>query len=180
MNKNTYFTALLLGIMAVSLCSCKSYQNFTVQAPPGTVISDPNNQRLAVVDNSGTANLKIERRNGLNAKGFGYLHFLQAQVPGSNLQVPFALDYKDHSRSGKRALGSALVVPGVILELSGVLGLLLTANLNDDYTTILLSTMTGIGVGASLLGLPWIALTPIDSDYDYSKQQTINNDLFPK
>ena len=159
----------------LTLSSCHSYQNFQVQAPPGTVISNLNNQQLAVVDNSGRASIKLER-NGMFTS-YEYNHFLQAQVPGSNLQVPFALDYKNHSRIAKRGLGMAMVVPGLIIELSGCLMIILAGE-NDDMLGIG-AAMAGAGAAASLMGLPWVSPKPIDSDYDYAKQQTINNDLFP-
>ena len=164
-----YLVLVLLGVTAVSLSSCSTSQTFTVQGVPGTIITNPQGQQVAVIDNSAQAKIELKRKGG-------YMHYLQAQTPGSNIQVPFALDYRNNSsRAVRRGAGQTIMIAGAIVELGGALALLL----GGDAATTLGAAMAG--GGAALVGLGFgmgAANSPINYDYDYQKTQKTNNDIF--
>lgn len=174
MKKINIFLLIALGIFLVTLSSCSSSQTFMVQGVPGTVISSPTNQRLAVLDNMGQAQIKTKRKEG-------YYHYLQAQVPGSNLQVPFALDYKNNSRAAKRGLckgvGYTVAGAGWLACMVGLIGGA-AAGENSDTAPFGYAALGGLGA----MGLGWLITLPgngdaIESDYDYQKDQVTNSDI---
>ena len=169
MKRITSIIMIVLGITVVSLSSCSSSQTFTVQGVPGTFITNPQGQQIAVIDNSGQAKVELKRKGG-------YMHYLQAQTPGSNLQVPFALDYKNNSsRAVRRGAGQTIMIAGAIVELGGCLALVL----GGDAATTAGAAMVGGGAAFAGLGFGMgAANTPINYDYDYQKTQKTNNDIF--
>lgn len=171
MKKINIFLLIALGIFLVSLSSCSSSQTFMVQGVPGTVISSPTNQRLAVLDNMGQAQIKTKRKEG-------YYHYLQAQVPGSNLQVPFALDYKNNSRAAQRgacAFGEYTFMVASIGCSIGSIACLLAGEEGPIVGYLLGGALGSIGVGGLFsIGNP---SDIINRDYDYQKQQITNSDI---
>lgn len=89
--KRTFF--ILVAFFAIiTLSSCHT-QRFVVHGQPETTIETlDGSQTLAVIDENGTAKVKLDIREG-------YDPFLQAVLPGSNQKVPFALDYKNAHRN---------------------------------------------------------------------------------
>lgn len=168
MRQISFILLIIASIFALSLSSCSTSQTFTVQGIPGTVITNPKNQHLAVIDNIGKTEIKLKRKDG-------YIHFLQAQAPGSSLSVPFALDYKDNGkRCLSRGLGQTLAFMGGVLALSGSLSMLIGGE--SAMTPGVIMT----GAGGALAGLGFAlgaANLPINYDYDYLKIQTTNSDI---
>ena len=163
MKQISFFFLILAGITILLLSSCTTSQTFIVQGTPGTVIADHQNRQLAVVDQTGQAQVTIKRD--------GYMHYLQSKAPGSSVFVPFGLDYTDKNYSSRFAWGVGLVVAGSVLALEGGI---LAAAVPDEVEVGLICAGVGVGVGGlSFLTLPWL----IDGDYDYNKIQKTNNDL---
>lgn len=170
MKKHFILFASLLGMMMIVLSSCNTTQTFIVHGTPGTVISNKNNVQMAVVDQTGLAKITLDRHDG-------YQHFLLAQAPGSNVMVPFALDYKDHSRDFQISLckGTALffLISGAATSVAGLIGF----GTGDSAIGVPL-TFGGLGVMA--LGIPFSIIgsrDPIEYDYDFQKVQSTNNNL---
>lgn len=168
MNKHFIFLTLLLGIMIAALSSCSTTQTFVVHGTPGTVISK-NNVQMAVVDQSGQAQITLNRKDG-------YQHFMLAQVPGSNLKVPFALDYLNKNRNATSNLCKGIASIGLGTEVLGLICLLASGG----KSSLMLTGGLIVGAGA-LIALP--SALYIDShknqlhyNYDYLLQST-NNDL---
>lgn len=172
MNKTNFYLLIVIGIFVVTLSSCSSSQTFMVQGIPGTIIANPQNQQVAVIDNSGKASIKMKRKQG-------YTHYLQAQAPGSNILVPFALDYKNHSR----ATGRDLEVFGGywIMGMGAIAGLAAGAMaLGGDFADAGGGAFLGGGLGALLIGGIMAAdgsKDSVDYDYDYQKVQVTNGDI---
>lgn len=168
-----FFSCVFIGLLALMLSSCNTPQNFVVQGQPGTVICSPTNERLAVIDNTGTAQVTLYRKND-------YFHYLQAQAPGSNQWVPFALDYKDHNRTRRGVLwGTGMILCSSVTVSSAATGIAFAAT-GLEAGGIL--TAAGIGAaGCTILGLiaPKYAFNAgkYGSDYDYLPQQSTNEDL---
>lgn len=164
---------LLVTLLSTTLTSCSSSQSFIVQGVPGTMITNPQNQQIAIIDNSGQAKIKMKRKQG-------YTHYLQTLTPGSNILVPFALDYKDHSRATGRDLETW--AGGFIMGLGTVCGL--TAGLmalGGDFSEAGGGAFLGAGLGGLLVGGiimgDGMSKDGIDYDYDYKKIQTTNADI---
>lgn len=164
--KKHLFIFLFMGLFSATLSSCSSSQTFTVQGIPGTVITNPSNKQLAVIDHSGQAKIKLKRKEG-------YYHYLQAQAPGSYLQVPFALDYKDRKGTiGKVGCGLGL--------LSSTALIVEALTISDDKSDKSLG-IVALGTGAmAVLGYS-MALADMPGDenrvYNYQKKQITNNDI---
>ncbi|MBQ6083737.1 MAG: hypothetical protein IJK92_05225 [Bacteroidales bacterium] len=155
--------ALLLTIAMLSSCST---QTFIVHGTPGTVISNSNNEDIAVIDKTGQANITLERKP--------YSHYLLAKSPNSDVKVPFALDYKNHNRNlpnslicvGAAAISLAIAVtagqgepmniPNLVIGIVGVVG---------SYMAFI-KIMTNSG-----------RENDVYRNYDYLPNQTTNNDL---
>lgn len=154
MKKYHVFILFLLGLVVTLLSSCHT-QTFTVHGQPGTVISY-NGQQLAVIDQSGEAQITAHR----TYQG-GYQHYYLAQAPGSNVKVPFALDYVDRNRVPLFNASQWLAFPTLSLSyfiitpaLYGVEGLLVGSDYDSNTQRVLLR-----------------------QQYDYLKHQSTNNDL---
>lgn len=173
MKKTNFYLLIVIGIFLVTLSSCSSSQTFIVQGVPGTIIANPQNQQVAVIDNSGKASIKMKRK-------YGYTHFLQAQAPGSNILVPFALDYKNHSRATSRDLEA---YGGYWIMGMGAIGCLTAGAmaLGGDFAAAGGGAFLGGGLGAmligGLIGADGSSKDGIDYDYDYQKVQVTNSDI---
>ena len=65
MKQIRFFFIILAGITILLLSSCTTSQTFIVQGTPGTVIADHQNRQLAVVDQTGQAQVTpAERLHG--------------------------------------------------------------------------------------------------------------------
>lgn len=175
MKKINIYLLIVLGTFMVTLTSCSSSQTFMVQGVPGTIIANPQNQQVAVIDNSGKAQIKTKRKEG-------YYHYLQAQAPGSNILVPFALDYKNHSRATGRGVE---VLGGSFLLSAGIFGCVYAGivALAGDFAEVGGGIATGAGLGGLLVGGIIMAdgtskdNVGINHDYDYQKVQVTNSDI---
>ena len=175
MKKSNILLFITLGIFLLTLSSCSSSQTFMVQGEPGTIITNPQNQQIAIIDNSGKVSLKMKRK-------YGYTHYLQSKAPDSNIFVPFALDYSNHSRAFSRDFE---IYGGSFILGAGALACIVAGAmaLGGDFSEAGGPTFLGSGLGAMLIG--GIICTDgafkdadaIDYDYDYLKKQKTNNDI---
>lgn len=170
MKKHSIFLVFLLGVLLPLLSSCSTTQTFTVRGVPGTVISKDNMQ-IAVIDQTGQAQIKTDRESG-------YQQFYLAKAPNSNLQVPFALDYVNHSRENSiyasRFTGGYFTTAGC---LSIIIGAAISKDKHSEKTGL---NIILLGVGVGLASIPFYSSyskDPIDYNYDYLQLQTTNNDL---
>ena len=184
MMKKNIFLSLALGISLLAFSSCASSQAFLVQGIPGTIISDGNHQQLAVLDNSGQATITIDRKEG-------YYSYLLAKTPNSSLEVPFALDYKDHDRGLIRGFGNSLFLGLAGISLVGSSMILTGAGAgNEEFIMTAAMGAAGAGIGAMItpifrLGKPGASFDEslgnsydeTKADYDYQSRQSTNNDL---
>lgn len=115
-NKINIMKKLVIILIAIMVLMTSCYtQKFYVVGDPGTVIASLNGYyTLATIDQSGEAEIKIKDRK------IGYMAFLQAKSPNSDVFVPFALDYKDRNRSTPNSIIGSLTMP--ILIGAGFLG----------------------------------------------------------
>lgn len=151
--KKTIVGCLLAAVLLFESCAS---QKINVHGAPGTVVTTLDGSKtLAVIDQSGTARIKLKRKDGYQA-------FLQAKAPGSDKNIPFALNYEDKDRSVWNQVWAYALVP------------------------------TSVGVGVGAVGLWGFVFAPTsvigglilifgrtgsDYDYDYLKHQTTNSDL---
>lgn len=97
---------LTISLVITLLTTSCNTQKIIVNGEPGTVITTVDGQTtLAVIDQSGTAEIKMKRKEY-------YIPFLQAKAPNSNELIPFALDYENHNRTTPNwIIGFAILVP---------------------------------------------------------------------
>lgn len=166
MKKHFIFLTFLLGVFAMALSSCHTTQTFAVHGTPGTVISK-GQQQLAVIDQSGQSIITLKSADG-------YAHFLTAQEPGSNIPVPFALDYKNHSRSAEAGFCGVLMIIPPIVGMAGLIAAAVNHKHGGDAKTPAL-----IGCAGMVLWVPAVlAFVKSDfPDFDYLDNQSTNNDL---
>ncbi len=166
----TKLTFLFVGIL-FALSSCNVTQKITVVGRPGTTIYDTNDRMLGTVENTGKTTLEISRNDG-------YYAFLQAQAPGSNILVPFALDYQDCHRQLGQDIGTytgfglliMTSVCGITAAVAGVLG-------DDDISQgFALTAAGGLATGLGLM-LPCLLRAIPDPDFNYTDTQKTNEDL---
>lgn len=107
--KKTIVGCLLAAVLLFESCAS---QKINVHGVPGTVVTTLDGSKtLAVIDQSGTARIKLKREDGYQA-------FLQAKAPGSDKNIPFALNYEDKDRSSRNnVLGRLFAVPTCLLSL---------------------------------------------------------------
>ena len=121
-----------LVIVVFLTTSCYTNQKFHVYGVPGTIITSMDeNTTLAVIDQSGVAEIKVKRNDGYNA-------FLLAKSPDSDNFIPFALDYQDKNRSKTFGIlyGCFLVPPLLFVGIAGpmwVFGSLMGTQFDYDY-----------------------------------------------
>ena len=173
-----FFLGIVLAVLMPVFVSCGGTQTITVNGMPGTVIGDPSNQQIAVIDQTGTAKILLKRKAG-------YIPYLYATAPGSDVPVPFALDYKTKGTAGNSvALGGAYTLAGI-----GAIGVLTAATMlalsgdsdgksNSDMTNTG-AVILGVGVAAAGAGygLYEVSDPKGKKTYNYLQNQTTNNDL---
>lgn len=166
----TKLTLLFVGIL-FALSSCNVTQKITVVGRPGTTIYDTNDRMLGTIENTGKTTLEISRNDG-------YYAFLQAQAPGSNILVPFALDYQDCHRQLGQDIGTytgfglliMTSVCGITAAVAGVLG-------DDDISQgFALTAAGGLATGLGSM-LPCLLRSVPDPDFNYTDIQKTNEDL---
>ena len=100
-------------------------------------------------------------------------------MPGSNLQVPFALDYENKNRGTTRGLLDTGKVFFYTISLCGSIGAL-SAMCFDSVDSPVVGIGLAAGLGGALFGFGFETANsrdPIQSDYDYIKKQLTNSDI---
>lgn len=93
--KTSKLSFVIIAICTIAMTSCvKSTQTFTVQGKPGTSITTPKGEHIAMIDGTGQAKIQLKRKQG-------YYPYMLAKEPNSTKNVPFALDYKDKKSTKK-------------------------------------------------------------------------------
>lgn len=146
MNTTHINKAIAFLLSCATLVSCHTTEKFTVHATPGTEIYAPYNlsQPIGMVPQSGK--LKVELSSDI------YCGYMFSREPGSELKVPFGIDYKNTSRTGtKAALGAgwALTGVGTAALVAGTVGVA-TAGQEDDDSAVLFGIICGAGGGVAL------------------------------
>lgn len=139
-----------MGLAVLLLASCSTQEKLSIQAKPGTRLYSPDRPTslFATVPDNG----KVELRLPSDA----YYGYFLAQEPGSDLVVPFGLDYKNTSVSGSQAAkytGFAVSAVGVGGCLIGTIAMLAANSNEDEESTSLFGVVAGIGGGVGLAGL---------------------------
>lgn len=111
--KHRIFSFAIVALFVTLLSSCYGKHKIVVEGMPGTVILGPDNKQLAMIDNKGKVKIKMQSSISEYTIPIYYVPFLQAKAPGSNVAVPFAIDYKNHNRNFKRGLIYAGYLPGL-------------------------------------------------------------------
>lgn len=159
---------IMLVVVAVSMSSCSSVRNVKIVGEPGTVIEVPSQKGTYMIDNTGEVTVPLDR---------SYYHaYLLSTAPGSDLKVPFALDYKKNNSVYWKsfvAYGGATIF--LESEVLGVVG----AALGEG----------GLAAGGLLGGLVLMPVfmpfmyevqdcNDVQHKYKYLKRYSTNDDMF--
>ena len=168
----TNIKLLLVVGMFISLFSCTTSQKITVYGVPETEIYTPNKVKLASIDNTGKAEIKLPSD--------GYYGLLLSHNKTQDTYIPFALDYKRKNYLGCRAAmygGLGLSAAGLVPLIAGTVAVLA----GDEEVGGLLA---GIGGGAVLVGTGFgmpatsvLSQTQQTYRFAYLDKQSTNEDL---
>ncbi|MGN1157522.1 MAG: hypothetical protein ACI4TK_15200, partial [Agathobacter sp.] len=169
--KKTYIS-LLLGIFCCILSGCTSSQKLTVKGMPGTTIYTPNMKKVGVVENNGKAKITLPRD--------GYYAYLLSQRNGSDLLIPFALDYTHKSYAGTFTLKNLMYFTAGLGVLASATGAIALAGGDEDIGTAFLVGGIGTTLISAAVGIP-VDCRSSQSQYDhkfkYLPWQITNEDM---
>lgn len=167
--KHIKLTILLL--LCVTLFSCSTKQTITIKGEPQSVIYAPNMEKLAVIDNSGTAEVTISSDD--------YYAYLLSKKPNTNNYIPFALDYKTKSYNGTYFLKYTGITVSCIGLLMDIVGLIMSVREAESGPAIMLSGLGLVGLGTGV-GVPAdfrSQQTQYKHHYKYLSAQKTNDDI---
>lgn len=147
--KILYRNISAMGLSALLLASCSTQEKLSISAKPGTRLYSPD--RPASLFATVPENGKVELRLPSDA----YYGYFLAQEPGSDLVVPFGLDYKNTSVSGSQAAkytGYTVSAIGVGGTLIGAIAMLAANSNEDEDNTSLFGLVTGASAGVAGVG----------------------------
>lgn len=99
--------------------SCSTFQKITVLGEPETEIYTPNLEKVGTIKSDGKGEITLPRD--------GYYPFLLSCNGGSDIKIPFALDYKNKSYNGTRILCGVFFVVSIPVITVGMPGFLVTS-----------------------------------------------------
>lgn len=155
----------MLVVVAVSMSSCSSVRNVKIVGEPGTLIEVPSQKGTYMIDNTGEVTVPLDR---------SYYHaYLLSTAPGSNLKVPFALDYKkNNSVYWKSFVGYTGLLTDLIVVICASAG----AIKDSQEGSVALAALS---YGA--LSIPYycdLKWNDTRHKYKYFKKHKTNDDLF--
>lgn len=168
------FIGALLCIVAYS---CKTTQKMSINTTPGTEIYTPMLDRIAVADNSGVAHVVLPSD--------GYYAYLLSKPSGSDLLVPFALDYKKNKYTATKILGYAggvISYAGFMAAIFGGVDVASTDSGEEPMfggTPLLVGGLGMLAAGGSMLGVSLGRMSQTCNDYqfEYLGDQKANQDM---
>lgn len=170
MNMKKYIKLIcLLGVCAV-IVSCKTKQKVTVYGSPGTEIYSRVYTRIGTIPNSGKLNIKLNYDP--------YASFLLSHNPGSDLYIPFAIDYKHKNTSTLYCITGFAMMTGVGIPIS-----LLTSPFTIDSDNYVYEKRQSINNDIPLLPYENTGLkrniTAVDNNYHISNSDAMKIDSEP-
>ena len=167
-----YIKIILSVVVCVLAVSCTTTQKFSVSGRPGTKIYTPDERELGTISESGIVEIELISD--------AYYPFLLSKDDTSDLMIPFALDYEEHSYSGSefsKYFGFTLGGLGVAASIGGLIAII------TGSTTLGGMLLAGgglLGGGGTLMGATGESRqNQLDHQYNfrYLSTQTINDNL---
>ena len=162
----------ILVLIMIVFSSCSTTEKFQVAGTPSTEIYTPSYQKVGTIGADGKANIELTSD--------AYYAYLLSKAPGTEIYIPFALDYDKKNRVGLQFLegaGATIAFPGTILALTGAV-----FALTGDTDTG--GPLAGIGGAATVVGC--VMGMPANSKlsqkaykhkFKYVETQQINDDI---
>lgn len=100
--------------------SCSTFQNITVFGEPGTEIYTPDLEKVGTIKGDGKGEITLPRD--------GYYPFMLSGKDGSDMRIPFALDYKNRTYKGTRILCGVFYTLSITASPIGLPGLCVISN----------------------------------------------------
>ncbi len=148
--------------------SCVSVQKISVKGTEGTKIYNPESKYLGTIDADGSMDIELP--------GGEYYPFLLSKAPGSNLIVPFALDYIEKNYTGKITFGALSIV--AVSE--GAVFLPLSFLFENPIPSLAVSgAVLGLGIwGLATCGKYFFSNhIPSSFSYEYLSEHRLNSDM---
>lgn len=159
---------IFASIVVLAFSSCHTTEKFYINGPAGTEIYNPVRQKIATIQSDGRTKIAL-------SSDICYSYML-AKNPGSDLYVPFALDYKNKSYLGSRTLAWTSGVVSIAGSVTCTI-LALTAGEEDCPEVGYAGAAALIGAFGGLSASMRANQTSHEWNYTYLKQQHTNNDL---
>lgn len=159
---------VFLFVCVFAFVSCTSVRKVKIVGEPGTIIEVPSQNDTYRIDDKGEVVVSLSE---------DYYHaYLLSTAPGSNLKVPFALNYrKNNSVYWKTPVGCGFLGIYFMGMIYGTIGLIVDAG--TDFVGVSFAA-AGIGGLCSLPGMIDIGDHDIQHKYKYLKEHKTNDDLF--
>lgn len=104
------FLKIIILLPVLIMTSCAGWIKIQVSGEPGTIIKDEYGFIQGTVGSTGTTEIKVRRDD--------YRFFMLSRAPGSDIDVPFAVDYRDVGSLDGAGLWLGITVGAVIMPLS--------------------------------------------------------------
>ena len=165
MKKTIIFVFLFVCVFA--FISCTSVRKVKIVGEPGTIIEVPSQNDTYRIDDKGEVVVSLNE---------DYYHaYLLSTAPGSDLKVPFALNYKKNNNIyWKEPLGYGLMG----LYFDGLIFLTVGFLVDAAELVVVGCAAAGIGGLGSLPLVPDLEDHDIQHKYKYLKKHKTNDDLF--
>ncbi len=168
---------LLFALLLCLTTSCKNLQTCVISGQPGTRIYDLDGEYVTEIESNGKAELKF----GTSKGALPYHAFYQAQAPGSNMLVPFGIDYTFNHFKRQTASGATMLSLGPAALITGAVVWGISSGKHAP-----IDSSVGIGVGMPLLmggifttALGWLpfVMRDVPHSIEVNEQLRTNEDL---
>ena len=165
--KNIIYSITLL-LSFFMMVSCRSSQTITVFAVPGTKIYTPDDMQAARGTVPPSGKLKVR----LSVKP--YVGYMLAEMPQSNLKIPFGLDYKSTGHTGEALSGVGIsIAPAMTIVGACILPVNVGAGAGILATGIAFGTYSTLGI----LKQPTTGSLQNEMSFSYEKEQKAIQDI---
>ena len=166
-----HFVFTIIAFLSLTLYSCSTTQTISVKGEPGNEIYLPNGTRIATIENSGEAKVKLSSDE--------YYAYLLSHRPGSEHYIPFALDYKHKNYYLTYAARAALVPAAFAAPIALTVAAIMGATGNDSgASTAAAVSLVGLGaLGLDIVMILRAEQTQFQHKYKYMPTHNTNEDF---
>lgn len=157
----------ILVLIMIVFSSCSTTEKFQVAGTPSTEIYTPSYQKVGTIGADGKANIELTSD--------AYYAYLLSKAPGTEIYIPFALDYDKKNRVGLQlveAAGCVMTLGGLVIAITG------SCTLEDGPALLAFggtATVAGIAMWAG--AHKKLSQKAYKHKFKYVENQQINDDI---